>query len=149
MKHTREDFDLLCAKGEVAGPANNADIAQAEAELGVEFPTEYRDIVLQYGAIVAPGVEVYGLIPKSVNNDPPLWQDVVSVTKELRGWGQTGTEKHELIPISEDGTGVYFYLDTSEAPRTKICAIGPGVDKVFDTDLFSFLSDLAEGGLMF
>ena len=149
MKQTREHFDLLCTEGEVAGPASNADIAQAEAELGVEFPKEYRDFLLQYGAVLASGVEVYGLIPKNVNNDPPLWQDVVNVTKELRGWGQAGTEKNELIPISEDGTGVYFYLDTSEAPRTKVCAIGPGVEKVFDTDLFSFLTDLGEGELAF
>lgn len=149
MKLTRENFDLLCAEGEVAGPASNADIARAEAELGVKFPEEYREILLKYGAIIAPGVGVYGLIPKNVNNDPPLWQDIVSVTKELRGWGQAGAEEQNLIPISEDGTGVYFYLDTSESPKTRIVAVGPGVEKVFDADLFSFLTDLAAGELAF
>lgn len=149
MTHKCKAFDLLCAEGEVAGPIDREVIAQAEADLDVEFPAEYRDILLQYGAIIAPGMEVFGLIPKGVNNDPPLWQNVVSVTKELRGWGQVGTEKKNLIPISDDGTGVYIYLDTLASPHTKICAIGPGVEKVFEIDLFSFLIDFAKGKFAF
>lgn len=145
MEREREGFDLLCKAGDVSGPVEDEAIAQAEAALGVKFPTEYCEILRQYGAVVAPGLEVYGLIDKSNNDNPPLWQDVVCVTKKLRGLGQVGTEKQEFIPISDDGTGVYIYLDTSEAPRTKICAVGAGVEKVFDTDLFSFLVDLADG----
>tara|TARA_B100000678_G_C18224542_1_gene508297 strand:+ start:3407 stop:3856 length:450 start_codon:yes stop_codon:yes gene_type:complete len=149
MNEGRKVFDILCGKGGVSGPVGDVAIERAEEELGVQFPAEYREFLRQYGAVLAPGLEVYGLLDRSNTNDPPMWQDVISITKKLRGWRQTGTEKHELIPISEDGTGVYFYLDTSEAPRTKIFAIGPGVEKVFDTDFFSFLSDLAEGELVF
>ncbi|HTN14088.1 MAG TPA: SMI1/KNR4 family protein [Sphingomonadaceae bacterium] len=149
MKQKREDFDLLCREGDVSGPIGDEAIGRAEAELGVQFPAEYRELLRQYGAVQASGLEVYGLLDESNIDDPPVWQDVVSITKKLRGWGQAGTEKHEFVPISEDGTGVYFYLDTSEAPRTKICAVGPGVEKVFDTDLFSFLFDLAKGHLVF
>jgi hypothetical protein len=128
MKREREGFDLLCKEGDVSGSVDDEAIAQAEAALGVRFPAEYCELLRQYGAIVAPGLDVYGLIPKSTKNDPPIWHDVVTVTNELRGWHQVGTEKKEFIPISGDGTGVYFYLDTSEAPRTKICAVGPGVE---------------------
>lgn len=134
MKQGREDFDVLCNQGEISGPVDDTQIGKAEAELGVEFPTEYRELLRQYGAVIARGVQVYGLLPKEVNNSPPLWQDVVSVTNELRDCGQVGTERPGFIPISDDGTGVYFYLDTSEAPKTTIYAIGPGVEKKLDTD---------------
>lgn len=94
---------------------------------------------------MARGIEVYGLIPSGVNNCPPLWQNVVSVAKELRGRAQLGIDERDLIPISEDGTGVYFYLDSGEASPTKIWAIGPGVEKVFEIDLFSFFVKLSQG----
>lgn|SRR5690554_4032738 len=146
MTPARENFDLLCHAGQISGPADDVDIEHAEAELGVQFPEEYRDLLRTYGAVLASGVSVYGL-PKAENNDPPLWQDVVAVTTQLREWEQVGTEHHSLIAISEDGFGNYFYLDTSRSPETRIWAVGPGVHKVFDTSLFKFLLELSEGKL--
>jgi hypothetical protein len=145
MKRGREGFDLLCRNGNVSGPIGKEAIERAEKELGVQFPAEYRELLLQYGAVLVPGLEVYGLLAEPNLGAPPMWLDVISVTKELRGWGQVGTERNEFIPISDDGTGTYFFLDTSKSPNTKIWVIGPGVRKELDTDLFSFLFDAATG----
>ncbi|RJF85318.1 SMI1/KNR4 family protein [Sphingomonas cavernae] len=145
MSTAREYFERLCRSGAVSGPVDDGVIAQAEAELDVQFPSEYRDLLENYGAVLAGGVEVYGL-PRAEINDPPLWQNVVSVTKQLRKWGQAGSDRVDFVPICDDGGGVYFYLDTSVSPKTRICAVGPGVDKVLTTTaLFQFFVDLSEG----
>lgn len=148
MERARDSFDLLCKEGDVSGPVGDDSIAQAEAILGVKFPAEYCELLRHYGAVSAPGVEVYGLLDRAVDGSPPMWQDVVSVTKKLREWNQIGAEKKEFLPFSDDGTGVYFFFDTSKAPETSIFAAGPGVEKKFDIDLFSFLVNLSEGQLL-
>lgn len=144
MHAVRERFDQLCRNGQVFGPVNDLAIAEAETELGVYFPTEYRELLGRYGAVLAKGIEVYGL-PAVDEQAPPLWQNVVDVTKQLREWGQAGAEQHHFIPICDDGTAVYFYLDTSVSPLTKIRAFGAGIAKVFDVSLFEFLVALADG----
>lgn len=144
----KEQFDLLCAAGEIAGPCTEGQITDAERELNVQFPQQYRNFLSEYGAIVANGIELYGLPPTN-NDEMPLWQHVVEVSKQLVGWGQAGTENASFIPIAEDGTGVYFYLDTSSAPQTKIIAIGPGVEKLVGSDLFEFAVRLSKGEIGF
>ncbi len=144
MTTEREEFDRLCQAGEVSGPVGDLAIAQAEADLGVQFPLEYRELLQKYGAVLAGGLEVYGL-PKMERNDPPLWQDVVAVTKQLRGWKQIGADRQSFIPICDDGSGVHFYLDTLASPATKIYAVGPGKEQAFETSLFRFLLDLSGG----
>lgn len=142
----KDEFRTLCARGEVSGPVSESDIQRAEIALGVEFPKEYLEFLAEFGCALIGGVEIYGL-PDPAKNNPPLWQDVVAVTKQLRDWGQAGTEKPSHIPIAEDGTGVYFFLDTSEAPATKIYAIGPGVEKIVSSSFYDFFVDLSEGNI--
>ncbi|KAB2721111.1 SMI1/KNR4 family protein [Brucella intermedia] len=144
MTTEREEFDRLCQAGEVFGPVRDLAIAQAEADLGVQFPLEYRELLRNYGAVLAGGLEVYGL-PNMDGNDPPLWQDVVGVTKQLREWKQVGADRESFIPICDDGRGFYFYLDTLASPATKIYAVGPGKEQAFETGLFRFLLDLSAG----
>jgi cell wall assembly regulator SMI1 len=144
MATAREELEILCRKGEVSGPVNVTAIEQAEAELGVQFPLEYREFLKKFGAVIADGIEVYGL-PNSDTNDPPMWQDVVAVTNELRNWGQAGTERKGFVPICDDGTGVYFFLDTTKSPKTEIWAIGPGVEKMVLSSFSEFLVDLSNG----
>lgn len=140
-------FDLLCRDAEVSGAVDKSTIDYAEVLLGITFPDEYREFLTRYGAVVAHGFEVYGLLKDAAANNPPIWQDVVSVTQDLRKMGQAGTERNELVPFTDDGTGVYFYFDTSLAPKTKIVAIGPGVMWECDRSLFLFLVELAQGKL--
>jgi len=139
-----DQLDKLYRNGEFSGPCSEYDIRKAEIELGVKFPRQYEEFLSKYGSALLGGVEIYGL-PDPEKNDPPLWQDVVTVTKQLREWEQAGTEKPSLIPISDDGTGVYFFIDTDDSPNITIMAIGPGVEKKVSTDLFEFIISLYEG----
>ncbi len=136
----------LLEDGVVAGPAPNGAIAAAEAGLGVTFPDQYRDFLERYGAALIGGVEIYGIVDAS-KNDPPLWQDVRTATGRLREHRQVGTENAQYLLISEDGTGVYFYLNTGAAPDVEVWAIGPGVRRAVSKDLYEFVLDVAGGRL--
>jgi len=135
---------LVALAGEVAGGASDAEIEAAEAKLGLVFPQKYRDFLRSYGAALLPGAEIFGLVDVT-RNDPPLWTDVRKVTEQLRSRGQAGTEDGRFLPISEDGTGVYFYLNTAIAPGVEIWAVGPSVRQLIGNDLYVFASDLASG----
>ncbi len=140
----KEEFDRLCTDGQVSGPVAEAAIRHAESELGVVFPTEYREFLSQYGAALVDGAEIYGL-PDPARNNPPLWHDVISMTQRLRAWGQLGSENAAFLPISSDGMGVYFFLDTGASPQTKVWAIGPGVNRTISDNLRGFVLDFVEG----
>lgn len=140
----KADFDDLCATGAVAGPCNEEQIKEAERVLGISFPKQYRSFLSKYGAVVAEGFELFGL-PATVGDEPPLWQDVVNVRNQLVEWRQDGSEFPSYVPISEDGTGIYFFLDAGAAPDTKILAVGAGIRKVVSSDLFEFAVNLSRG----
>ncbi|MDO5658436.1 MAG: hypothetical protein Q4G36_08960 [Paracoccus sp. (in: a-proteobacteria)] len=53
MNSDREDFERLCQTGHVFGPVEDLTIAAAEAELRVEFPDEYLELLRKYGAVLA------------------------------------------------------------------------------------------------
>jgi hypothetical protein len=139
-----QKFEEMCASGEVFGSIPETVIIAAEAELNVSFPQQYRDFLRRFGSGLIGGLEIYGL-PDPEKNNPPLWQDVVKVTKQLREWAQSGSENPAYVPITEDGTGVFFFLDAAVSPSTRIVAIGPGVEREVSSDFFAFCVDLSEG----
>jgi hypothetical protein len=100
-------FEKACAVSEVSGPVSDELINSAQSELGVNFPEEYVEFLREFGAVIVSGAQVYG-IPYHEKNNPPLWQNVVLVTRQLRDLKQAGTERANFIAISDDGTGVYF-----------------------------------------
>lgn len=139
-------FHKLALAGEIAGGASDAEIEAAETKLGLVFPQKYRDFLRSYGAALLPGAEIFGLVDATRNN-PPLWTDIREVTEQLRSEGQVGAEDGCFLPISEDGTGIYFYLKTSTAPGVEIWAVGLGVRQLVADDLYVFASELASGQL--
>ena len=139
-------FHKLALAGEFAGGVSDADIEAAETKLGLVFPQKYRDFLRNYGAAILPGAEIFGLVDPSHNN-PPLWTDIREITEQLRSKGQAGAEDGCYLPISDDGTGIYFYLNTSNAPDVEIWAVGPGVRQLIANDLYVFASKLACGQL--
>ncbi|MGH0003505.1 SMI1/KNR4 family protein [Pseudovibrio ascidiaceicola] len=124
---------------QIAGPCPEAIIKEAEEALRVTFPQQYRELLTNCGAGLFRAVEIYGLFDEGTN-DPPTWQNVVAVTKQLREWGQVGAERFEYVAISDDGTGNYFFLDTTVSPKTKIIAVGPGVEITVSYDLANFVT---------
>lgn len=74
-----------------------------------------------------------------------MWENVVDVTKRLRELGQAGLEDKNFIPFSDDGMGVYFFLNTEKSPDTEIHVIGPGVCKMISNDFCEFVVSFSDG----
>lgn len=148
MAATNENFRKFCEASLTAGGASPSQIANAESSLGVVFPKSYRAFLEEFGAMIANGFEVFGII-ESEKNSPPMWQQVVDVTSQLRRLGQVGTERSHLVPISEDGLGVYFFLNTNCSGNGEVLAIGLGVDEVIAEDLESFAVRMNSGDMQY
>jgi SMI1-KNR4 cell-wall len=140
---TESTFHDLCREGLSSGPAAPEIVSQAESDLGVVFPGAYREFLMAFGSLVGRGFEIYGLPPQH-NEASRTWQSVVEVNKRLRKMHQAGTDKPGFIAVSDDGMGVYFYLDTNAAPETPIWAIGPGVEKRIAASIGDFFNNFAE-----
>ncbi len=123
----------------IAGPAEEATIAQAEQLLGVRFPPSYRSFLSEFGAALCEGFELAGLFVQEDESRPPQWMDVVKSTHQLRR-GSDDLIPREYIPVSGDGGDYIYYIDTSvigpdgESP---VIALGPGVDGVVIAESFS------------
>lgn len=150
MIKAKEEFENLCKEGEISGRVSEKTITKAERDLGVFFPAEYRDFLLTYGSVLVPGISVYGLQVKEEKEDaPPLWENVVSITNNLRNSGEISAKYLANVAFGEDGFGNYFLLDTSASPKTKIRILGPGINEVLDLGFFEFLVGFAKGDLVF
>ncbi len=123
----------------IAGACSPADIKRAELALGVSITGEYKEFLLNHGALIANGKSIYGLFDLS-SNDPPLWDDLIDVNIMLRKNNQIGSENRNFIAISDDGQGTYYFLDTKSS-NTNIHAIGPDVNKIVSTSLDDFISN--------
>src|SRR5882672_4626946 len=112
------------ADGKRSGPVAEADIAAAEAELGVRFPTSYRVFLKHFGAAWLPSsFEVAGLGPgRCTDPTPPLWEHVVDVTAQMRR-ASRGFIPHEYIRFSSDGGDYAFYLDTGKVDANGECPV--------------------------
>lgn len=143
---TYAEFVDLLASGHSAGPVPAQEVEAAEQELGVCFPKQYRDFLMRYGAILAPGLEIYGLV-EPVLNDPPLWTDIRRETRRLRTVGQVGTEYASFLPIADDGFGNYYFLNTAAAQEGEIWMIGPYGREIVSTNLYDFALRRSAGSL--
>jgi hypothetical protein len=109
-----------------AGGASNEKIEAAERELGVVFPAPYRQFLASYGAGMGTGFDLAGVYEDSGKDEPPVWKSVVLATKQLRRVLRGAIPNH-LIPVSDDGQGTTFYIDT-KTDAGRIVAYGPGAD---------------------
>lgn len=109
-----------------AGGASEENIKQAEQELNVRFPKSYRQFLADYGAVVGNGFEVAGLFDLS-EDEPPMWRHITSATKQHRRVAG-GALSETLLPISDNGTGITFFLQTAIEENGHVIAYGPGVD---------------------
>ncbi len=100
-----------CAKfAFFAGQTEDGQIREAEAELGICFPEDYRIFLKRYGALTMGGVEIYGIFKESLQSVP----DMVWTTKALRERGLSA----QYVPIGFDGFGGYYCLDTETTAKT-------------------------------
>jgi antitoxin YobK len=92
----------------VGGPAQPAQLDQAERRLGLRLPRSYREFLLGFGELRAPAIRFLGIGPTS-DLDNPTVDDCVGVTLE-------GRESFGLPPsyivCSVDADGQVVCLDT-------------------------------------
>ncbi|MFI5688587.1 SMI1/KNR4 family protein [Streptomyces sp. NPDC051636] len=88
-----------------AGGCSEAEIAEAERQLGVTFPESYKFFLRELGDCYVAGEEIYGVVVR----DSQLL-GAVTETFDLRE--STGMPSH-LVAFRPDGMGGYFTLDTS------------------------------------
>ena len=147
-----EDIEAQLGRCCVAGPASPRKIADAEKELGVEFPDGYRWFLGKYGAALCEGFRIAGLFEEGPDDEPPLWSNVVTYTSQLRHASHGRFPSHYLA-ISDDGGDYKFYLDTSCLGLTRECPViveGPGVDgKVVAGTFIEFLARTFDDDISF
>lgn len=91
------------------GGMGEADIARAEAELGVTFPPSYRYFIAELGSCQCGSVEVKGVNRTPAGGD--RLRGTVSATLETR---DDERFPRDLIVIEYDGMGGIIALDSSE-----------------------------------
>lgn len=134
------------------GPVPNERIDEAEAELGLKFPTSYRAFLRVYGAGSVFGYEFYGL-PKirSSGRAPSSHPHVVDDTK--RTWSYPHPYPRSWIAITDDGGDFTYHIDTIIRDQRGECPIivnGPGhAGQVVASDFLHFLRRLAAQEILF
>jgi len=89
-----------------AGGCSEAEIGQAERELGVTFPKSYKFFLRELGDCDVAGEEIYGIVIRD-------GQMLGAVTETLDLRDSAGMPPH-LVAFRPDGMGGYFTFDTSK-----------------------------------
>ena len=104
-------------------PATEADVLRAEKELGLKLSEEYKEYVMEYGAIRICGLELTGVTKGQV-------RDVAVVTKTEKQYN--GNISPDMYVVEELGVdGIVILQDASgsiyiNSPRHK-------TEKIFDS----------------
>jgi hypothetical protein len=138
--------DSIVGELTVAGPSSEEEISNAEREICVTFPPEYREFLAKYGAALGFGYEIAGLTHQDLDQ-PPLWNHVVRLTRSLRDCQGKVGDYDDLVAISGDGMDTTFYLRTKGSAAGKVLALGPGVEKEIAGSLSEFITRLHSGEL--
>ncbi len=110
----------------VAGPIPEARIRNAERQLSVTFPDQYRVFIAAHGAFLGSGLELYGLTPEE-DDATGFFRNIVQQTKLLTATPNTKVSQ-SYIAISSDGMGVDFLIDSATREGLRIVAYGVGFD---------------------
>ncbi len=90
---------------------SEAEVVQAEQQIGVAFPDDYRQFLLRYGGAMVGPYPVFGLRPVEVMG-VNHWS-VLDVTRHYRSDGVPGTDHWAVI--SEDHAGNPIGMDQNGA----------------------------------
>jgi cell wall assembly regulator SMI1 len=132
-----KDFQILMERSDFAGPIAVELIESVESKLSVRFPNDYRSFLRQYGAVVGHGFEIAGIYTRETNDEPPMWRSVLDIAESFRRSSNDGIPE-SLIPISDNGMDLTYYLDTAGiyGDMGAVIAFGPGCDTVVISDNF-------------
>lgn len=141
-----ENYHKILASINTPGGASIEAIVKSENELGISFPTSYRTFLTKYGAALGEGFEIAGVFTVD-DDEPPLWRDVVLSTNQIRRLSGPNFPNF-LIPISDNGMSVNYFLDVSDPDRSPVIALGPGNEELQVAQSFEeFVVKLSNGAL--
>src|ERR1700722_16639073 len=99
-----------------SGPQSEEAVLKAEGRLGVQFPKSYTLFLLEFGSAVWPDL-IYGLL-----GGKGCGQGVIECTFRERTLLHPHIRQH-LVPVSPDGFGNHFCLDTSKMSEAGECPV--------------------------
>ncbi len=138
---------IVLDNSDFSGPASEGTVEELESRLGFSFPEQYKAFLLNYGAALFQGFEIFGIAEDEDEEGPPLWSDVRS---ELFS-SDLSEFPGRLIPISNDGSDYTFYIlvkQNSESGDQPVVAYGPGVDgKEVADSFFDFIKVAQQDGI--
>lgn len=82
---------------------NNDMLTLAEKELGLVFPKELKDYLLDYGYLICGSIELYGMTARQ-----GLKSDLVTQTKYLHKYYE---KTKDLIALENQGEGDYYLVN--------------------------------------
>ncbi|MCT0162791.1 SMI1/KNR4 family protein [Lactiplantibacillus pentosus] len=133
------------------GGASNKLVEMGEIKLGVQFPSEYKQFLLEHGALTFGAAEIYGIFTEDFENSGV--PDVVWATLDERKLVKMPLH---LVMIYNTGMGEVFCLNYRELnadQEPKITSYFPGFvednqkNEVLYNDFGDFLLDVVEGEL--
>lgn len=133
------DLQRIFETSDHFGKIPETDIAKAETEIGFRFPEDYRFFLMEFGAALTKGYEIYGLFPTDPV-EPPMWQNMIDVRQDLMRSGVYADQPDTYVPISDDGMGVTFYLNCGQEDKGAVHAMGAGVNERVASSFAEFVS---------
>lgn len=105
-----DQIDRIIAKypqlSDFSGPVTEERILQAEEQLNLSFPEDYKRFLASYGAGSFGGFEIYGIVP---NADLKRIPNGIWLTEDLR---EKDHMPESYLAIGFDGFGGYYCIDT-------------------------------------
>lgn len=113
-KRLHKKFSFLVFEG--GNGASEEIIQDAENKLGLKFPSDYRDYLMEFGWLEVEHYEFFG-----VGSGIPKYLDLKLVASEE--WGEGGLYEN-LLPIWNNGGGDLYCIDLKQSTNDKsiICA---------------------------
>ncbi|MCF6157608.1 MAG: SMI1/KNR4 family protein [wastewater metagenome] len=116
-------------------PVSDEDIEKVERELGLTFPTPYRNFIKKAGILQADYLGIYGIFP-----DDPETFSVSDLTAFLRlfdsdfpgsflPFRELGEEKFACLDCSEDGSSHVILWDCNSKPGEKKKTLDEGFEE--------------------
>ena len=112
-----------------SGGCTGEDIEMAEKSLGVIFPDEIRQFLVEFGAVCyrggLSGSDVAGILSPCEDTSTPMWLDIVEITRRNRAVSPETYGPYSLA-VGSDGWGTnYWYDDCRGAGVAEVlCGLG-------------------------
>lgn len=126
------------------GPVSEERVAEAEAQLGIKFPTSFKNYQLQYAGGRVFGLEIAGIQTERSqayeDANTHLVDDIVATNEEMQNYLQI---PDRCIYFASDGGQILFFLDTARTDDDEcpVVRFGPGAEdfEMMSANFYEFI----------